>query len=274
LYFTNRPAPVWFAERSIGTLSTVSTPVILSLETATMAGSVWLGAGDVELTSRTGDAAVSQSTSLLRDINEVLGEAGVKLADVDFFCCAAGPGSFTGLRIGIATLKALASSLQRPCIGIPTLAAVAHAGGTSAATVALLPAGRGEVFVQMFSVSPEGVVRELDAAAHLSPKRLLERYSGIRRIKWAGAGAQAQRELIERAAKEAGLSFLQAALDPIPDASAAEFLELAADEANLARHVAALALQAFAADRLQSADSLRAIYVRPSDAELNQNVHP
>lgn len=248
----------------------MSSPVILSLETATLAGSVWLGAGDVELTSRMGDAAVSQSTSLLRDITEVLSEAGVKLAEVDLFCCAAGPGSFTGLRIGIATLKALASSLGRPCVGVPTLAAVAHAGGASDATVALLPAGRGEVFVQKFSVSPERAVRELDAAAHLSPAGMIERYAGMRRLKWAGGGAYAQRELIEREAAAGGLPFLQASLNPIPASAAAEFWELAEGQPNLAAHVAALALQAFAMNRLQSPDTLRAIYVRPSDAELNK----
>jgi tRNA threonylcarbamoyladenosine biosynthesis protein TsaB len=136
----------------------MNVPVILSLETATRGGSVWLGQGTVELATRIGDAEVSQSTSLLTDISESLLEAGVKLADVDLFACASGPGSFTGLRIGIATLKALAASLSRPCIGIPTLHAVAHAAGPSCATVVLLPAGRGEGFAQMFSVSEDGAV--------------------------------------------------------------------------------------------------------------------
>src|SRR5580765_4545993 len=103
----------------------MSTPVILSLETATMGGSVWLGYGTVKLATRIGDPNVSQSASLLKDINDSLDEAGVKLAEVDLFACASGPGSFTGLRIGIATLKALAASLSRPCVGIPTLQAVA-----------------------------------------------------------------------------------------------------------------------------------------------------
>ena len=138
-----------------------------------MAGSVWLGRGTAQLATRVGDPKVSQSASLLQDISDCLDEAGVKLAEVDLFACASGPGSFTGLRIGIATLKALAASLARPCVGIPTLHAVAHAAGPSRATVALLPAGRGEVFAQMFSVSEGGIVTELDSAAHLSPQRLV-----------------------------------------------------------------------------------------------------
>ena len=234
-----------------------------------MAGSVWLGCGEVELTSRTGDPDISQSSSLLSDIDQVLQEAGVKLADVDLFCCATGPGSFTGLRIGIATLKGLASSLQRPCVGIPTLAAVAHAGGAGNATVSLLPAGRGEVFVQMFSVSEAGNVTELDSAAHLSPARMIARYASVKNLKWAGPAAQLQRNLIESQARDSGIAFSDGT-EPLPGSTGNGLWQLTEDEPNLARHVALLALRASAANEIQSPQSLSAIYIRPSDAELNQ----
>lgn len=248
----------------------MASPVILSLETATLAGSVWLGSGDVELTSRTGDSAISQSTSLLNDIREILLEAGVKLSDVDLFCCASGPGSFTGLRIGIATLKGLAASLGLPCVGIPTLAAVAHAGGESSATVALLPAGRGEVFAQMFSVSAGGRVKDLDAAAHLAPTQMLAKYSVVRSLRWAGPGAHLHHDLIEKQAAQLGLTFSEVWSAPPPDVATGEFWQLTENEENLSRHVAALALQAYNANEILSPESLSAIYVRPSDAELNQ----
>src|ERR1044072_8567602 len=119
--------------------------VVLSLETATMGGSVFLGRGTSELAARVGDPQVSHSNSLLTDIDAVLKEAGLELNDVEGFVCAAGPGSFTGLRIGLATLKALAATLDRPCVGIPTLEAVAHSLGPSQAKIALLPGGRGGV---------------------------------------------------------------------------------------------------------------------------------
>ena len=77
------------------------------------------------------------------------------------------------LRIGLATIKALAETLDRPAAGIPTLEAVALSGGVSAATVALLPAGRGEVFTQLFSVTGSDTVEPLDEAAHIPPTRLL-----------------------------------------------------------------------------------------------------
>jgi tRNA threonylcarbamoyladenosine biosynthesis protein TsaB len=247
----------------------MSTPVILSLETATMSGSIWLGFGTVPLAIRIGDPQVSQSASLLRDISDCLDEAGVKLAEVDLFACASGPGSFTGLRIGIATLKALAASLTRPCVGIPTLQAVALSGGPSDATVALLPAGRGEVFAQMFSVADDEVVTALDAAAHLSPPRLVERYAGFQNLKWAGSGAHLQRDVLEGCARERGVHFLdEVTIAEVTKGDAMWYLS--PQEPNLAKHVAALALQLFLTDKLQSPDSLGAIYVRPSDAELNQ----
>lgn len=228
-------------------------PLILSLETATLGGSVFLGRGSVQLAERRGDPQVSQSASLLSDINDCLEAAAVSLKDVDLFACAAGPGSFTGLRIGIATLKALAESLQRPCVGVPTLQAVAHAAGPSNGTVALLPAGRGEVFAQMFSVSDAGLVSEIDTAAHLSPQKLIERYAAFTNLTWAGGGAHQQRDLLQSYAEQKS-----------------HVWRLAAKETNLAKHVAALARQVFQTGKLQSPGALSAIYVRPSDAELNE----
>jgi tRNA threonylcarbamoyladenosine biosynthesis protein TsaB len=218
----------------------------------------------VELAARVGDPQLSQSSSLLSDINACLEEAARSLAEVELFACAAGPGSFTGLRIGIATVKALAASLKRPCVGIPTLQAVAFAAGPAARTVALLPAGRGEVFAQMFSVSDEGVVTELDQAAHLSPPKLLERYGAFAELTWAGIGAEQQRGLLESFAegKDRAISNLRSQISKYN-------WRVAAPEPNLARHVAALALQALQTGKLQSPDALSAIYVRPSDAELN-----
>jgi tRNA threonylcarbamoyladenosine biosynthesis protein TsaB len=247
-------------------------PVILSLVSATMSGSVWLGSGTVQLATRIGDPDVSQSASLLKDISESLEEAALKLTDVDLFACASGPGSFTGLRIGIATLKALAASLERPCIGIPTLHAVAHAAGPSPATVALLPAGRGEVFAQLLSVSQDGVIAERDSAAHLTPQKLVERYAAFRNLKWAGSGAHLQREFIKRYAQEQGIRFADDLIGPKVDSPAhpGGNWELAPLDSNLARHVAALALQLFRSGEIQSPHSLSAIYVRPSDAELNK----
>ncbi len=243
-------------------------PLILSLETATLAGSVWLGRGLIELSAATGDPLVSQSNSLIGDIDGCLKEAGVSLEQVDLFACASGPGSFTGLRIGIATLKGLAATSNRTCLGIPTLEAVAHAAGESKSTVAVLPAGRGEVFAQMFSASTDDgrvVVKSMDEAAHLTPPRLIEKYAAHAPLVWAGPGAHLQRAIIEEAALARGIRLND---ESIHEAANPIDWRLAPIEPNLAKHVAALALQAFNSGAKPHAEMLSAIYVRPSDAEL------
>jgi tRNA threonylcarbamoyladenosine biosynthesis protein TsaB len=226
-----------------------SEPLILSVETATMAGSLALMRGEELIASASGDPAVSHSNTLLADLDKLLGETAFKLPDIDLFAVAAGPGSFTGLRIGIATVKALAATLDRPCAAVPTLHAVALAGGPAETSVALLPAGRGEVFAQLFSVSADGAVTALDKPSHISPQKLFDRYGSLAEAVWCGEGAVAQRELIERSA-------------------AGKQWRIAPRTNNLARYIASLALRNFKQDRLVAPDALQAIYVRPSDAEL------
>src|SRR5207248_821889 len=135
-----------------------SEPLILALETATRSGGVAVTRGEQVLAARAGDATVSHSMNLIEMIEEALREAGVKLSEVDLFAVAEGPGSFTGLRIGLATVKAFAAHLNRRVAGVSTLAAIAHASGADGEIVSLLPAGRGEVFAQRFSVDETNVV--------------------------------------------------------------------------------------------------------------------
>lgn len=241
----------------------MTVPIILAVDTATLGGSVSIARGTSILASRIGDPKISHSNSLLQDINTCLDEASTKLADVDMFAAASGPGSFTGLRIGLATVKALSRTLGRPCAAISTLCAVAHAAGPSSATVAMLPAGRGEVFVQLLSVSPDDSVIERDSAAHLPPRKVLDKYGSLHNVIWAGEGAQTHAGLLTEYAQEKGIE-LQHGHMPAPHTG----WMLAPREDNLSKHVAALALTQFEHGQLIPPDSLSAIYVRPSDAEL------
>jgi tRNA threonylcarbamoyladenosine biosynthesis protein TsaB len=224
-------------------------PLILAIETATMSGSIVLARGDEVIGGFNGDPGTSHSNTLLADVDRLLSDTNTGLAQIDLFAVAAGPGSFTGLRIGIATVKALAATLDRPCAAVPTLHAVALSGGPAESSVALLPAGRGEVFAQLFSVSGDGVVTALDEAAHIAPAKMIEKYGSLENVLWCGAGANAQRELIESAAESKNW-------------------RIASPNENLARYVTTLALESFRQDRLVAPDALQAIYVRPSDAEL------
>ena len=230
-----------------------------------MGGSVCLLRGNTLLTTRVGDPSISHSNSLLKDINDSLRGTGVSLNDLDLLAAANGPGSFTGLRIGLATVKALASTLQIPCVGIPTLHAVAYAAGSSPATVALLPAGRGEVFSQLLAVSADGSVTPLDEPAHLPPQQVLEKYLKVEKLKWAGAGAHRYREILHTYAHQQGIDFY----DQIKETEVpVRGWVVAQLENNLSQAIAILALQKLENNEVADPLSLTAIYVRPSDAEL------
>lgn len=214
-----------------------------------MSGSVAVSRGDEMLGVVSGDAGISHSNTLLGDVDKLLAQTQITLSQIDLFAVATGPGSFTGLRIGIATVKAIAATLDRPTAGIPTLEAVALSGGVSAESIALLPAGRGEVFTQLFSVLRPDLVEALDEAAHVPPARLFERYGDLETVTWCGEGAIVNRELIE-------------------SWTAGRDWKIAPQTNGLAAQVATLALARFNRNEFENPFALRAIYVRPADAQL------
>jgi len=238
-------------------------PLIMSIETATLAGSVSLSRGQEVLATISGDNQVSHSNTLLLEIDKVLSQAGYSLRDIDLYAVATGPGSFTGLRIGIATVKALAFTLNKACIGIPTLQAVAHSARSCERAVAVLPAGRGEVFVQMFSVSTEDVV-PLDNATHIAPVDMLEKYSQWPEICWCGDGAHLYRDKIKTFADSNELQLVELSADT----EVQGVWRLLPKTTMLAEDVGALAFRRAGENEPDSPEALKAIYVRPSDAEL------
>ena len=236
-------------------------PLILAIETATRAGSVAVSRGEKVLAFTIGEASSSHSTDLIENVDQVLRAAGLQLGAVDLFAATIGPGSFTGLRIGLATVKSMAVTMNKKCAGVSTLAAVAHAAGESKRTVALLPAGRGEVFAQMFSVIGDAVTA-FDQAMHISPQALLLKYGGYDKITWAGEGAQPQLDLLQGEAERRGIQFSFAI-----DVNGSGW-SVAPKNERLAESVAQLASREYRAGRIIEPEALHADYVRPSDAEM------
>jgi tRNA threonylcarbamoyladenosine biosynthesis protein TsaB len=126
-------------------------PLLLALESATSALSVALLRGD-EFVDEESAPFGPAAEILLPAIDTLLGRAGVDLEALEAFAVSIGPGSFTSLRVGIATAKGLAFGTDRPVAPVSTLAALALAPGpTDAAVVPMLDARRGQVYAAAYA---------------------------------------------------------------------------------------------------------------------------
>ena len=115
------------------------------------------------------DCAMNHSVMLLDTVEKTLEKAGMGLADCDFFACVTGAGSFTGIRIGIATVKGFCTALSRPALPVTSFESVAYTTGRMK-TLALLPAGHGYFYAAGFDeekkqIFPPSYLSREDAAA-------------------------------------------------------------------------------------------------------------
>jgi tRNA threonylcarbamoyladenosine biosynthesis protein TsaB len=158
---------------------------VLALDTTTRAGSVALVTDGRIVIERSGDPARTHAERLPADILGVLHDAGVALAAVDVFAIASGPGSFTGLRIGIATLQGLAFVNGRRIVPVSALEALGQIGSqhlpAGAVVAAWIDAHRREVFSALYRVAegpPFAPARltEMDAPAVGDPASTLSRW--------------------------------------------------------------------------------------------------
>jgi tRNA threonylcarbamoyladenosine biosynthesis protein TsaB len=102
------------------------------------------------------------SAQLVPQIAALLEKHGFSKRDIGAFAVATGPGSFTGLRVGLAAIKALAEVLRKPIVTVSVLEAVAVASGSQGRLTAALDAGRNEVFAGEYAVASSGtrLIRE------------------------------------------------------------------------------------------------------------------
>jgi tRNA threonylcarbamoyladenosine biosynthesis protein TsaB len=241
----------------------------LGVDTSTERRSVALLEGGRVLAAVESGLREGGSANLLADIDRVLAAAGVKLKEVGLYAAAVGPGSFTGLRSGLATVKGLAVTTVKPAVGVQTLHALAYCVRPAARVVSLIPAGRGEVFAQLLSASAEGTVSELESPTHLPPALLLERMKGLGGgLKWTGGGALKFVEMIREEAQSAGIEFVSQGASGVGEKGGWVFEPA---EVALARSVAEMARTTYLSGA--GAQGLTAVYVRPSDAELRGLCH-
>lgn len=175
---------------------------VLALDSSTALGSAALVEDDRVLVERQGDASRPYAARLPGELLDVLEEAAAPLASVDAFAVAVGPGSFTGLRIGIASMQGLAQVTGRPMVAVTVLealGALAAAGCRAGDLVgAWVDAHRGDVYSALYAVAeappfslerlverdpprvgpPEEIARHWTAADGLAAHRRLHALAG------------------------------------------------------------------------------------------------
>lgn len=129
--------------------------LVLALDSSTRTGSVALARHGELLDTRLGDASVRHAERLPGDLVALLEAHGATLADVDLLAVTAGPGGFTGLRVGLATIQGLAMALGRRVFVASTLELLAWAGGQAEPHAAYVGAWmrgmRGEIFTAVYA---------------------------------------------------------------------------------------------------------------------------
>jgi tRNA threonylcarbamoyladenosine biosynthesis protein TsaB len=127
--------------------------LVLGIETSTPICSVALSDDKRVMVHYTLDKGVHHSERLLMMIQQVLSDAGAGFDDIDGIAVASGPGSFTGLRIGMGTAKGLCMATNKPLVCVPTLSGMALVSGVEGLPVcAMLDARRNEVYAGVYEV--------------------------------------------------------------------------------------------------------------------------
>lgn len=226
---------------------------ILAVDSSSITGSVALCQGESLVAESLLNVRSTHSEKLLKQIDLLLGEADWKLEDLDLLAVVTGPGSFTGLRIGIATIKGLAQVLNKPVVSISSLQAIAMNLPLSPVPIcAFLDARKKEIYSQMFEWHPVNGPVAIGEPSVLPPERLLKELEG--EVSLVGDGVLLYRHLIDNVLADRAM---------IPVATAHQLRAV---------HVSWLALQAWCAGLVQDAAGILPTYIRPSDAELNLSV--
>jgi tRNA threonylcarbamoyladenosine biosynthesis protein TsaB len=231
---------------------------VLALDSTTRAGSVALVADCRVVDERSGDGSRTHAERLPRELVAVADTHGVALADIDLYAVASGPGSFTGLRIGIATVQGLAFVHRRRIVGISALEALAHAASEAVAPGTVIAvwmdAHRRDVFAALYRATAAapftaGRLEELDGPSVDAPASVLSRWQATLPAPetFVGDGAESFADAIATV-------FPKAAVVPPP---------------LIAGAIGRLAVER-AAEAVDPA-AVRALYVRRPDAEIGRD---
>lgn len=202
----------------------------------------------------------THSEKLVPMIRQILEEEGMQPSDMDYFAAAAGPGSFTGLRIGIVTIKAIAMAVNRCCVPVPTLDALAcNCSAWKGLICPMIDARNDQVFTALYSGGEEPILprkHSIDMAKPvgelISDLLRVSAETEEKQVILTGDAAKKHWELLQQQGAEYGLSVLCAPEN-----------QLLADAGSVGRVAEALILQGKAVE----SDLLVPDYLRKSSAE-------
>ena len=220
----------------------------LALDTSTPGGSCAVTRDGIIVRETRGDPSRPHDTRLPRDLMALLDKARIALHDVDLYAVATGPGSFTGLRIGIATMQGLAFAAGKPLIGVSGFDALARLAGGAPSVATWVDAWRGEVFAARY----EGDV-EVDAPTVEKPQTLLTRIPAP--TLFIGDAVPIYADMITRACGDRALL----AEPPAPALSGT---------------IAQIATESARAGQRPGPEEIRPLYIRRPDAELARDARP
>ncbi len=169
---------------------------VLAVETATMLGGIAIMEGMTLKAESRINVKVTHSERLIKEIDHILSASGMQIGDIDAFGISIGPGSFTGLRVGLSTVKGLVYATGKKFIAVPTLEAFAwNVPFSNLQVCPMLDARRKEVYSAVFKWNIDGFVKVVDHQA-LKVSNLLPMIDAP--TLFLGEGALLNRELIER----------------------------------------------------------------------------
>lgn len=151
-------------------------PLILAIETATMCGSVALLSGDHCLAENSVDTSTTHSRRLIQQVDQIMRDTKLEWEQIDGIAVSLGPGSFTGLRIGLSTAKGLAMAAERPMLGVPTLNGLAQQviAPPNSLICALLDARKKEVYAAFFKCNGDGIPEKISNDMVMQPDKLTD----------------------------------------------------------------------------------------------------
>jgi tRNA threonylcarbamoyladenosine biosynthesis protein TsaB len=233
--------------------------LILAVETSTFTGSVALVEASVEgeaspnlrvIGETTLQVSETHSSRLMPTIDRLLRETSLPMQKVQGIALGLGPGSFTGLRIAVSTVKGLAFALQVPVVGVPTLDVLANNIRYASTQVCpVLDARKKEVYAALFRGDGQGNLKKVSEDWVLSPEDLCSRISGTTVL--VGNGTEVYGEIFK---KRLG----PRALFAPPELSFPRAVQ-----------VARLCLPGFQRGETLDLFSFTPIYVRRSEAEIH-----